>query len=1209
MACTCDHNKLLLIEVTGTQHDTQQDFTFYDLTDMKQQFALEGKKYTDKALAETTIYGWDWCQEKENRNVWLSVKASDGPIMLPLFDNVSHTQRIAKGPQKYQLHSFIPLTLLPTFKEHATPEERIAPLRDGYLYIAYNGKIWREIEVSATDAGEPCFKDVNLFAYRQGRDKPVKTETKREVTGEALKEIWYPAKENGRKTDIRMAYSEVQWSGARINRLEAHLSELNKRMEKIAENSAQMRVIRAEAKKQEKPLPEMRMREMETEMFLGEPKDFNRNLAGSWLSEATASIKSSIQSAWNSGDEAVRQFGIHPDHSPYYYDSILRQSMLLELLQEEEKKKKSADNTTKQADTAPGETNDSDKKPDWTRPSVNDYLADAKNRLLRGIVLADPLFNIRHKSFLIKGCVSYLGLLLKDTSMQKYFASAELVQRFLMPKKWGNQENPYHDYTDTSDFDTYFGGRFHRTLRTTEREKCRSVLRHIQSRLAHEIEEEVFASVLKDITSLDDTNAAAIYPFVGNAVSSLAINPEQIDTLEPKENWGKLDYQDNLVRLLNNDRQHPLHELLFIEEGKVTLEAEYKAPKPFNDGSGLCTPESIARWADDNLLVKPKVMEVLEVAQLFPDDASDNGEQQFPTVRRISGTIDGNLRDYFSALNSLSIELNKVSSTAIQFSAVYAPLLATMKAMSPKVFGRLTYIDINGAKTTGYVVGVHGQGLEWGLSEADRNYVSSRKGGKAMGRVYEENGKLVLSTNKKAAARVAAEAGEALSAKAPLKVVVVPETDDIAKAYNQVNAKRALSDIGKEGITASNAYEKLRIPHFLVCIELWNLRANWQHFVNLSQGKNVRYSLANISSVVLDLSIAITHSVNLTLGAGARFTVLTTSEWIRVGGKFASTLESVGLRTIYSRLAFASVSAGFLTAGIAMYDAMNLVNSNDDDAAAAMWAVGIGTAMATFGGMAAEGAALSVLGPWGIAIMIVGGVLYMFLKDTPIEIWLKNGPFSADPGDDYQHLQDADIAFQRLLGMLLNVEINMYDIQTQTRLSDAEKSEWKQAGVTHLLWVRSNMSQLLNQDKESALLFVRQAIMEHKSRLVDTPSRTGYVRTHTLIDIDKDNDQPLKIESTANGELYGYGFRKSVPKDKLDTGFLYSKHELYHYEAGFLVRLQSVINGMIFPVAALDDPTPSPQPGHGQQPTFKDEDNADKFWLHYQLPLIEENAE
>lgn len=40
---SCDGKKFF-IEVTGIQHGSEQDFEFYDLTDMSQQAALEAKR-------------------------------------------------------------------------------------------------------------------------------------------------------------------------------------------------------------------------------------------------------------------------------------------------------------------------------------------------------------------------------------------------------------------------------------------------------------------------------------------------------------------------------------------------------------------------------------------------------------------------------------------------------------------------------------------------------------------------------------------------------------------------------------------------------------------------------------------------------------------------------------------------------------------------------------------------------------------------------------------------------------------------------------------------------------------------------------------------------------------------------------------------------------------------------------------------------------
>lgn len=91
------------------------------------------------------------------------------------------------------VHAVLPLTLLPTYQSSLTYKERIAPVRAGFIYIFYNHKVWREIQISPEDSGEYSLKDVHLYQYRTGRDKPFKDEA-RIATGVALKRFGYQLK-------------------------------------------------------------------------------------------------------------------------------------------------------------------------------------------------------------------------------------------------------------------------------------------------------------------------------------------------------------------------------------------------------------------------------------------------------------------------------------------------------------------------------------------------------------------------------------------------------------------------------------------------------------------------------------------------------------------------------------------------------------------------------------------------------------------------------------------------------------------------------------------------------------------------------------------------------------------------------------------------------------------------------------------------------
>ncbi|SHI04763.1 hypothetical protein VA7868_01371 [Vibrio aerogenes CECT 7868] len=1186
----CD-GKLFLIEVTGLSHATTQDFLFYDLTDNAEQFALEKKKKTDKELADSTIYSWDWCDETENRNVWLKVEGEKGQLHLPLFEDVTHTKRQMKH-QKYMVQAFLPLTLLPTFDKNIAgsrqkDKERTAPVRNGYIYIAYNGKFWREVEVTATDDGLPCFKDIYLFSYREGRDKPFLTQTRREPTGNPLKEIWYPSKDNGKTTDVQIAFSEVQWSGSRLNYLEANPDALKARMQKPDYEPMLL-----------DELKEVRAREPELEMLLGEPKDFSQDLAGSWLSGEYEQIKSDIQAAMDDGATAVSQYrnDLVNKLDPHRYDFMLRMTARNELITE-----------------GPAES------PQWDQiTGVGDYLEDGKTRKLRGIIFDDPLFELRHFTYLVQSGMGEMSVLLNDAASQKYFKAAELVQRFIIPEKWGDTKNEYHQFMGNRSFDASPGGVFRRTTRLTERMLLFTRMNELQKKLSRVLNNKELAVWLKDITSMDDANAAAAYKIVGNAISALRMELSAVDTLGIGEKGYKRKnpYFSQLVSLLNNDRSHPLHEVLFPENGEVPVDEAYTAVSGENDGSGLCTVAGLARWGDENLLIQPEQLEVFEMGQLYAEGAGENGEGEFATVRRIAGMINGFLKDYYSAVTDIALTLSKTTTASVSLKSVYVPMLSTLKVTGPTAFGQLELAEVGEVKKNYVVIGVDGGGLKNGLTEADRRFLHNIDTNKSKSvRLFDAKGKLVVTSNRKAALKTmqgqASEGAEVLGKKGAFTLIVAPAEAGVVTLYSKPSTQRTLADYAKSKSIA-DAYEALNIPRLMVGIEILNLMANKQYFENLFELKDIGHSFANAMSAVLDFSIALAHSANMALGAESRFAQSIAKKplfEISASKLLGKLFTKAGLELTLTKLMFASFWADVLTGAIAIYEAVQLAGNNDMDAAAALMTFGVGSTFAAFGGLAAEGSFLSVACPWAFAIAIVGGVLYIFLKDTPIETWLANGPFATDtPGDDYQYLADPDTAFERLLGVLIRFDISMYTLGKETNIAPEVQAEWQQAGVTHVLWARSNLSRLFNQQKEHTRLYVRQGIMEHKSRLQDTSSRTEFVRTHTLQNIDSFNDTPLKTLNSEDGVLYGYRHSKTIPPERKETrvmGIPGMKLELYHYEPGFVARAQFVINDTCFPLPPLDEAEPQDDPAG--EPDFRDK--GDQSWIHCQLPKIKEDQE
>lgn len=301
-------------------------------------------------------------------------------------------------------------------------------------------------------------------------------------------------------------------------------------------------------------------------------------------------------------------------------------------------------------------------------------------------------------------------------------------------------------------------------------------------------------------------------------------------------------------------------------------------------------------------------------------------------------------------------------------------------------------------------------------------------------------------------------------------------------------------------------------------------------------------------------------------------------------------LKSLKLSTTISRLAFVGAAAGLLTAGIAAYDNVNLVSHNDTDAAIGMGMVAVGAFIGAWSSIAAAGTLGSTLGPLGIVLGIAGGLLYMWLKDTPIEVWISNGPFSKDPSDDYAHLQDADIAFKRLLSLLIAFDARAYSVSDEVILSADAKALLLDTDATHIVLVHSNLAQLLNQDKVELSLFAREGILEYQRIRSRSPD---FAYEQNVINMDSSNIQSISHKETNNGDLYLFKFEKKVPDDKSETNWIFMRFYEYHYEPAFIIRARLLVDDIVMPSPPLDDAM-EPNYQLNQIPSFNEQD---KFWI------------
>ncbi len=128
-------------------------------------------------------------------------------IVLPLGKSKTVPKDKPKPESPAEYNNFlVPLVV----KRHGSSDFDLAKgkeLRQGWLYIYCNGYLWREMMI---DSHAFTF-DVNLRRYQGQEFRP--------ATGEADCRVMVPWKIGGVRQTIEIAYSEVQWSWARINAL------------------------------------------------------------------------------------------------------------------------------------------------------------------------------------------------------------------------------------------------------------------------------------------------------------------------------------------------------------------------------------------------------------------------------------------------------------------------------------------------------------------------------------------------------------------------------------------------------------------------------------------------------------------------------------------------------------------------------------------------------------------------------------------------------------------------------------------------------------------------------------------------------------------------------------------------------------------------------------------------------------------------------
>ncbi|WGI24372.1 hypothetical protein QEN58_13670 [Halomonas alkaliantarctica] len=991
----CEEPKLF-IQVLGKEHPEGHRFFFYDEHDEQEQPGLtDAVEEEDLPEPISRIHSWEW-EAEPDRNVWLEIASEEGdPIRVPLFAGVGQTpwQEHERDTvfQQYVVQPIVPLALWQSLVDDAS---HALPSRPGYLYIHYQGSIWREIEVGVSESDEWQFRDVDLAKHRDESARFI--DDQRSSTGQPLTEIWLPARcaSSWLSSEIKVAFSDVQWSAARLNCLESDPTAINQRFQPVSLRNPSGRIASGQLLAAEGLVPQ-RGRSSSLETQLVHPPLWTEDISGSSVAERYQQALSEQQRFDSGGSEAVNGAWneANRDNSPLRRDVGLRSAAVEVVCQP------NRDATQLQEDDEP---------PVWDDlPEGNDILADARERQIPGLVINDSLFELRHALSQAQLAQNYLTLLLERCASRPHYRSAVLLQKRVMPERIGGENNPLRRFASEPALN-YLGGEFHTSVATLSRDIAHRFWEFHQTRLADLLASADYQRVLADYFSLEGSDYVSGFCFAEQCFTALSLDPKRVDTLVDEDipslfhtaNAGKA--QRTLLTLLEEDSREPLHAMCFPDSHAHPAEYPFILPEDeVNDGSGRFRAKALAEEGERSEVPGKDDLQTFE-ASLLAAMARTSAPSELKRWADALDTVFAKIAE--SGQNLLAQVADESQRTAVA-GKLYMPAFNASRGALHRLLGDLTFQPMGDVDLGRYIlIGVEDvkTGMRFGVDAAEREYIARNNHRQFYGEIYRTSSGELLGGTSKQRIDAMGEVGEARD----VRFVFAPAD---SRAVELV--RRGRSRIG----FVERATNVTRLPYMMVVIQSVNLGQSASVFKDELRLKEV----VGFFAASVDLSLAILNISDYLTRRNRTFRAIeSTSNFSQ------KVLLRNGQANIISRF-FPSIirvnwvvskGAALLVAVSMAWEAIERMRKGDTDASMAF-------------GVAAAGATMLMLfsGPvgWvGLALLLGGGIVGVLLTDGPLEQWIKHGPFGNQRGTA-PWLEEAEEAYYRLQSLLANIQVSL----------------------------------------------------------------------------------------------------------------------------------------------------------------------------------------
>ena len=829
----------------------------------------------------------------------------------------------------------------------------VSTLRPGYLYVFRGQTLWREFEVSS----EGTLSEIDLTPARQQKAD------RRSPVGKPVTDFLVPVFLQNRfeLSECRIAFSEIQWPWAYIQKLEGTPAVLEKRALSIApawaaSNDDGLTFDSGFPAAGIRSVPNLRPRDLGIELMLQDPSAFTPAFTRPNEGELVSRL--------------VQRWGRIPGPE-------------------------------EGSDVAP---------PDLTLKAdpSDDTLAEARaHSAIVCVAIPDPLFRLRHALAQLHLALHYLDAIDLSLKNRPLIHSATLIRQALFDPHTQSSDDQIETLRAAVD-----RNKLHKVLDHSERQKA---LEEISAHL--EMLEELVNSGEFDAVCDDYLNHTGLGPCEAFALQADLLNltqqlpgvlnahglksPGSLSRLL-KRGLGENPLIDALAEGAKSDRELPplLARLRELAGDQNTLSEERLT------GAGLSSISMLAQ----------------QLTQEEGGSNPGNGSSAVPSGA--GGTAAGMVQTAlggWSAAVLKAVEGLRQSGNlgAIKLDRVFTSVKEAADIADPNLGGELQVMHRGEVDLTRYsIVGVHGNGISFGLTDEDRKSEAlTRRNDYLFADRTDAAGSRVASTSP---GRLVDEGGETLvKAAAHTWVFVLPVDHPEARKFSALRidwAKKA------KGFADGPRFSKV-----LVGLAVFNLASEMWSVKQIGIGE-----VSKVSGAFLDLFAA---SMKLYVASSSVSDKVVSKVILRplfeikslpvMGPLIQKRLVHVGAGTIVRFLGLVNFFAGGVMVGVSAWDYRNSISRGDLDAA-------FGHGLAVAGGSVFLASpllsGLLVIPGWGWALFGLGAVLggsifAAFATDSEIERVLKQGPLGVGP--DHKGLPAEDsVYFPQLLSQFSAVTVS-----------------------------------------------------------------------------------------------------------------------------------------------------------------------------------------